>query len=311
MRTRSLELLAVGVFGNGSKVGDRIEMLLQRGREFSPRVSVKRVGWSGLVLLGFLIVGAVAPRWIAFAQQAPRPSFEVAAVKLSEPNDRPWSLTIQPGGRLTVTNIALNTLIGYAYSAREHQVAGGPRWLDSVKYDIDAKPDSAFRLPPGPLSPANDAPIRMMMQSLLAERFKLVVHRGTKELPVYKLVLAKEGSKLNEATDSAVISRGGSMSGGRGLIRSQAAQMPLLVSMLERTLGRSVIDKTGLTGKYDFELKWTPESAPRVEVPDAAPSAEGPTLFTALQEQLGLKLESTKGPVEIIVIDHVEKPDAN
>jgi uncharacterized protein (TIGR03435 family) len=240
----------------------------------------------------------------ASAQQPDRPSFELASVKPSEPGDRTWSLTVEPGWRLRITDMTLKSLISYAYSVREHQVSGGPNWRDSNRYDIDAKPDSAFPFPAVPPSPANDPAIRLMAQSLLAERFQLTIHREIKESPVYELVLAKGGSKLKEAKETAT-----SVSGGRALIHGQAAPMSMVVAMLERTVERSVIDKTGLTGKYDFELKWTPDAARNVEGADAPP--EFPSLLTALQEQLGLRLRSAKGPAEVIVIDHAEKPEAN
>jgi uncharacterized protein (TIGR03435 family) len=311
MRTRSRELLAVGVFGRGSKVGDRIEMLLRRGREFSPHVSLKRVASSGLVLLGLLFAGALVPRWIAFAQQPDRPSFEVVSVKPGDPNDRRVSVFMQPGGRFTATNATLKMLIGFAYDLREHQMAGGPSWLGSERYNIEAKADSATPIPPA----SNNVTMRLMAQSLLAARFKLAVHRETKEEQVYELVVAKGGPKLKEATDSAKGPQQG-LGMGRGKVTGMAAATSLIARFLSEQLGRSVIDKTGLTGKYDFTLTWTPEFGqqfPGGDRPEAPPPTDpnGPSIFTALQDELGLKLESAKGPVDILVIDHAEKPDAN
>jgi uncharacterized protein (TIGR03435 family) len=312
MRTRSRELLAVGIFG-ASKLGDRIEMLLKRGRNFSPRASFGRVAVGAIALFAITLAGSRAPRWIAFAQQAPRPSFEVASIKPGNSDDPSSGFFLQPGGRLTGSNVTLKRLISYAYDVRDHQIARGPSWIDSDMYTVEARPDSAFTLPPGPLppgppSPAQSAPIRMMMRSLLADRFNLSFHRESRELPVFDLALAKGGSKLKSAAARQGLPDG-LLHGGRGEVEGIAVPMWVVTFLLTQEVGRSVIDKTGLTGHYDFELKWTPETARRVESPDALP--ELPSLFTALQEQLGLRLESSKGPVDVLVIDRAEKPDAN
>jgi bla regulator protein BlaR1 len=306
------EVLASGIFGRGSKLGDRIEMLLRRGRDFSPRASSKHMVMSALVLVGFLIAGALAPRWIAFAQQPERPAFEVASVKRGDPNDRRFSLLMLPGGRLTTTNASLKMLIGFAYSVLNHQISGGPGWLDSDKYNIEAKPDSTVTIAPGP---AGAPQIRAMTQALLAERFKLTLHRETKEESVYELVVGKGGSKLKEATETAKGPQQG-LRLGRGELNGMAAPISLLVLYLSQQLGRSVIDKTGLTAKYDFTLTWTPELGPQFpggDRPDAPPPPDpnGPSLFTAVQEELGLRLESAKGSVDILVVDHAEKASEN
>jgi uncharacterized protein (TIGR03435 family) len=308
----SPELLAVGIFGPNS-LGDRIETLLQRGREFSPRASGVRVAMSGIVLLAFVGVGSVAPPWIAFAQAEAKLSFEVASIKPGNSEDPRSGFLLQPGGRLAAPNVTLKRLISYAYDVRDHQIAKGPSWLDSDVYTIEARPDSGFTLPPGPLppgppSPAQSAPIRRMMQSLLADRFQLTFHRESRELPVFELAVAKGGSKLKSAAARQGLPDG-LLHGGRGQVEGIAVPMWVVTFLLTQEVGRSVIDKTGLTGHYDFELQWTPETVRRVESPDALP--ELPSLFTALREQLGLRLESAKGPVDVIVVDHAEKPDAN
>jgi uncharacterized protein (TIGR03435 family) len=171
-----------------------------------------------------------------------------------------------------------------------------------------------------------------MLQALLAERFKLTVHRESKELPIYALVVAKDGPKLQEAKPGDTYPNGikgpdgqpgaGMMMMGREGLTAQGIPIANLVRHLSRVLGRKVVDKTGLTGKYDFTLKWTPDQSqsamlrgPEGGQPGtgsaAAPEASEPSIFTALQEQLGLKLDSQKGPVEILIIDHVEKPSEN
>jgi uncharacterized protein (TIGR03435 family) len=243
-------------------------------------------------------------------QSTPRPAFEVASIKPGDPDSQVFRIGSLPGGRFAANNASLKMLIQTAYDVRGHQISGGPNWLDSAKFDIDAKPDSATPIPPGP---AGGPQMRLMIQSLLEDRFRLKVHRESREEPVYELVVAKGGPKLQPATDSLKQQQRG-MRMGRGQLTGTAAPVSILVAQLSQQLGRSVIDKTGLAGQYDFELKWTPEigqsqSGPTDAVP--APDLTGASLFTAIQEQLGLKLESTKGPVEVLVIDSAEKPSEN
>jgi uncharacterized protein (TIGR03435 family) len=299
MRTESREMLAVGIFGAKSRIGDRIELLLRRGRTFSSRASATGIVASISLLSCVTLAGSLAPRWIAFAQEQPGPVFEVASVKPGNPNNPRVSYFVDPGGRFIAINITLKTLIGFAHHVGPNRMAGGPGWLDSAKFDIEARPGAAFaRIP----EPAGSEQIPLMLQSLLADRFKLALHRETREEQVYTLALAKSGVKLRESTDAeAEDPHRGIMPAPSG-VRGMAAPIGVLAGLLSGQLGRPVIDKTGLTGKYDFELKWTP---------DNAPAPDGPSLFTAVQEQLGMRLESVKSPVEVVVIDHVEKPDAN
>jgi uncharacterized protein (TIGR03435 family) len=306
MRTESRELLAVGVFGGKSNLGDRIEMLLRRGRTFSPRASAVGVVTSALVLGALMLAGSLAPRWIAFAQAPVRPSFEVASIKPGNPNNPRVSYGVDPGGRFTAINITLRTLIDFAYEVGPHRTLG-PGWINSQKYDIEAKPDAAFARSP---DPGNSPQLRLMLQSLLEERFRLTFHTESREEQVYILAMAKGGAKLVESTDAEVKDPKRGIMPGTGGVRGVAAPISTLTGLLSQQLGRLVMDRTGLTGKYDFQLKWTPDTAYHAESNNDAPS-DGPSLFTAVQEQLGLWLESAKAPVEFLVIDHVEKPDAN
>jgi uncharacterized protein (TIGR03435 family) len=161
---------------------------------------------------------------------------------------------------------------------------------------------------------------RTMFQSILADRFKLVVHHETRELPIYVLSVAKGGPKFKESTPDDPAATGPRRRGmmmQRGKITATDAQVSMLVTILSRQLGRTIVDKTGLTGNYDFTLEFTPDegaSAPPGSggaPPPPPPDSAAPSIFTALPEQLGLKLESTKGPVDVIVIDHIEKPAEN
>lgn len=182
-------------------------------------------------------------------------------------------------------------------------VQGGPDWLDRDKYIIVAKAESADATP---------EQIKAMLQTLLAERFKLGVHRETKDLNVYTLVVGKNGSKLQEATEEQKSSS--SVTGtNRGLqMVYQKVALPLLINTLANMLGSPVLDKTGLAGRYNFKLEW---ADPRFGRPgngtDAPPVDSFPDLFTALEEQLGLKMEVKKGPVEVLVVDHAERATEN
>jgi uncharacterized protein (TIGR03435 family) len=260
-------------------------------------------------MLMFVIAGSLAPRWIAFAQPEPHPSFEVATIKPGDPNDQRTFVGTQKGGHFFTINASLKMLIGFAYNVRPHQLMGGPKWLDADKYTIDAKPDSAI-----PRGPQAEGQYRLMAQSLLEERFKLMVHRETKEGPIYELVVAKGGPKLKEFVETGAPGpRGVGMRGPH--LTGADASMDVFANVLAAMLGRSVVDKTGLKGKYEFTLDWTPDPGQGGFGPAGPPppsdGPSGPSIYTALQEQLGLKLESAKGPVEMIVIDHAEKPDAN
>jgi len=230
-----------------------------------------------------------------------------------------------PGGRFAFSGITAKMLIMQAYDVKEFQVTGAPGWISSDRYDINAKAER-------PNVDPDQA--KVLVQSLLAERFNLKFHREIKEFPIYALVVAKDGPKLKKSenqTESEIRAAtagpggGGPKEGrmlrlGRGHISAQMLTLGALVQRLSSSLGRPVVDRTGLTGLYDFDLQWAPDemevetgkSGERMPA-ESAPAGEstGPSIFTALQEQLGLKLESQKGPVEILVIDRMEKPTEN
>jgi uncharacterized protein (TIGR03435 family) len=265
-------------------------MLLRREREFSPRVSAVRVGASAIVLLMFVAAGSLTPRWIALAQPA-GPSFEVASIRPNQSGSEESVVNLADTGRLNVTNATLRTLIRNAYGIQNDQITGGPKWLDTDRYDIQAKT----------AEPIRGEQEESLMQNLLAERFGLKIHRETRDLPVFVLLLGKDGPKFQEntgANGSFRTSRGP----GRVELAVTRATLAQLGGILGRQVGRVVQNKTGLNGYYDFRLEWNPEQTADSSIP---------SIFAALQEQLGLRLESAKGPVDILVIDHLEKPDAN
>ena len=268
-----------------------------------------------------LVVIAASGLW---GQAAAPLTFEVATIKPAAPDARGSFIRIMPGGALQVTNMPLKMLLTFAYDVRDFQVSGGPGWVGSERYDINAKsepsagsqtaPDDPRKLTDDQRKTAGQQ-MRQRLQALLAERFLLAIHHETKEAPIYALVVAKNGPKLQESKEGV----GPSLMGrSRGQFEGKGALMEMLANVLSMQVGRPVVDKTGLTGKYDFKLEWTPDpgqgpgplGAPGPDAPPP-PDPNGPSLFAAVQEQLGLRLESTKGPVETIVIDRVEKPSEN
>ena len=270
----------------------------------------------------------------AQANNAPLPSFEVASIRLENSVDHPMSAVFQPG-RFTATATTMQRLIAFAYHVKPFQVSGGPSWVSSDRFHIEAKEPDALaeelsKLP----TDQQRRKTGLLLQSLLADRFKLKVSHETKELPVYALVLAKSGAKLREAKPGDTYPNGLKEPGGRpvghanvlriekGQLIAQGIPFENLAMLLSFQLGRTVLDQTGLKGNYDISLRWTPDDSQAAMSqgpdggkpgPDSAlpPDSSGPSIFTAIQEQLGLKLESTKGPVEIIVIDHIERPSEN
>jgi uncharacterized protein (TIGR03435 family) len=262
----------------------------------------------------------------AFGQPAaPRPEFEVASIKLNKSGDGRAMIMPARGGRFTATNVPLQLLITLAYNVKDFQLSGAPAWLMSERYDVETKAEG---------DPAFDA-VRVMLQTLLEDRLQLKFHRETKDLPVYELVVAKAG-KLKQAEGECGPPPSGPLPppapgkpptlfcGGMmmfpGRLNGQKVPITQLVDVLSRFTDRIVVDKTNLTGKYDIDLQYTPEQGQFQAPPGGAPPGmpalppidpNGPSLFTALQEQLGLKLESQKGPVEMIVIDHIERPSEN
>jgi len=235
--------------------------------------------------------------------------FDVVSVKPSAP-DLQGNFMFQslPGGTIRIVGVPLRMIIMQAYHLRAFQVSGGPDWVRSECWDILAKAETtAGRLPP--------AEEDRMLKALMEDRFHLKVHSETKEAQVYALEVGKNGSKLVPSTQSARDFRTKA-----GSLDAKKSKVASLVSWLSPQLGRVVIDETNLEGEFDYKLEWTPE--PGQGGPEAfglppdtrgTPPAEtnGPSIFTALQEQLGLRLVSEKGPVEMIVIDYVERASAN
>jgi uncharacterized protein (TIGR03435 family) len=242
---------------------------------------------------------------------SPRPpfdSFEVATIKPVESDREKGRFLIMRGTDTFVgKNYTLELLIAAAYELNPREISGGPDWAESEHFDILART-------PGAVPPTHEEQMRML-RNMLAERFKLSFHRQQKVFSIYELRVEKSGSKLKPSTAAAdappaLIS---TVYPQHILMPARNASMADFVSILQRAvLDRPVVDKTGLSGRYDFDLQWAPDETQfGGEIPVAPPDASSPPFFTAVREQLGLRLVATRGPVEALVIDHVERPSPN
>ncbi len=235
------------------------------------------------------------------------PAFEVATIK---PTQEGTHFTIHPtgSGELIANDVSLAYLIKFAYEVSPRQITKGPAWLDTDKYDVKAKPDIEGQ--------PSLKQMRVMVQKLLADRFQLKFHHEKLELPVYAVTVAKGGPKLtvNDTNPNGNPGYGGGPGGGMRVINSTIAEFISFV--LNDAVALPVVDQTGLgSTRYNFVLKWTPDASQSGAMPPGPPPADGadaaPDIFAAMQQQLGLKLESKKAPVDVMVIDHVEKPSPN
>jgi uncharacterized protein (TIGR03435 family) len=251
----------------------------------------------------FLLTAIVAASLLA--QASPRPAFEVASIKRSERLDEGGGLRWLPGGTVRVTNLAARSLLLTAYGTAQRsllasQIIGAPGWATTDRYDIVAKVggDLAAR----PMSEWF-ASLPALLQSLLEERFKIKAHRETRELPVYVVRLANQDGRLGpqlhtssvdcekERAKCALHFLPGHESG-------VAVDAATVIRAATSSLERIVIDRTGLTGNYDFDLEWSPDQS----------SPDKPSIFAAVREQLGLRIDSERAPVEVVVVDHIERP---
>jgi uncharacterized protein (TIGR03435 family) len=278
-----------------------------------------------IAVLIVTVAGTIAARLHSQSPQAsdPKPvAFEVATIKENKSADNNSLLSRPPGGRVSATNVPLRFLITFAYALPQRtEVIAGPDWMNSIGYDIVAKLEgNPPVVPPG----SGIDPARLAMRTLLADRFKLKFHRDKKQADIYALVLARPGvvgPSLKPSTQDCAaaveaqrrnngVSPPGApfcgFSGGPGRIKFGGLPSSQIAAALMNYAGRDVVDRTGLTGSWEFELNFAQESGP--PGPEAPAPSDAPSLFTAIQEQLGLKLESAKAPVDVLVIDHVEKP---
>jgi uncharacterized protein (TIGR03435 family) len=310
--------LQAAMAANGGSLRNRIARLLGKSRP------VARTGLGpGVIAVAALLVVAACG---LFGQSADTPRFAVASIK-PNPSKVPPSMATamgagyRPGGRFVAGNAPVTFLIQRAYSVQNFQVVGGPSWVNTVGYDIEAKPDGNI----------GQEQMWLMVQTLLADRFKLSMHRETRDLPVYDLEVVKSGKlppPLRACSDDPPLPQSGQPRPkppcGPGIVASGTGRaldgisvsMPAFAKLLSMMVGREVIDKTGFTGRFALHVEFAPDDAlPGLpnQGPEAALPADGarPSLFTALPEQLGLRLQKSTGPVDVFVIDHVEKPTEN
>ena len=296
----------------------------------------------GTVILAaaFLLAAAVAPLRaqgppIATSLTKDAPSFDVVSIRENKSGDPGQTIRRQPGGRLIIINVPLRTLIISAFGLQPQQLAAGPDWIDSARYDITAQASGELAV----TEPGSVGPLDLMMQRMLADRFQLAVRTERRELPIYALTLARSDGRLGprirtaaidcQAVMNDMLKRGQSgggppvppqrPDGGPGcgmrfgpgsLLTAGGSSMAALARLLAVPVGRLVLDRTGLTGGFDFDLEFTIDPVGGAPQPPSN-DATAPSIFTALEEQLGLKLQAERGPVEVLVIDRIERPTEN
>jgi len=269
------------------------------------------------------VLGTSLARPLAQAEQT-APAFDVASIKASDSADSNGGSVFQPNGRYMSHNQTLRDTILEAYRIRSFQLVGGPSWINSDRFEIAAKAENPADFQPVPQPNGVFAPPAapfLRVQTLLKDRFQLGVHHEQREGAVYALTLARSdkrlGAKLQKRsvscqdvtfTPAAPREFCGGVRRTSGLFTGRGATMAQLASSLSAVLGRAVLDRTDVGGLFDFDLEWTPTTAATPLPNSDALIGPETSLFTALQEQLGLKLESTRGLVDVIVIDHVERP---
>jgi bla regulator protein blaR1 len=237
------------------------------------------------------------------------PKYEVASIKPNVDNDFRYVFRIAPDGTLYATGITLRRLMMTAYDVQGFLLIGGPGWVSAKRWDVQAKPGRP---------PLGTKEIRPMLRALLEDRFQLNVHSEARNMPIYELTVGPKGPKLHRVEDSKTKL---DIRTGNGLIRFTKATVATFASQLSYALARPVIDKTGISGEFGFALEWTPfpgedgglatSGVPPGTPEQPASSPGGPSIFTAIEEQLGLRLKSGRGPVEVLVIDGAQMPMAN
>ena len=266
-------------------------------------------------------IAALAFMLTPIAAQIPpaqKPSFTVVSVKANKSGNRISLPTASPGGRFLATNAWLPSLLQFAYRPRNgllmrNQIVGGPSWMDTDRFDIEANAEADAGVIP-------TEEMQLMVRSLLEDRFQLKAHFENRELPIYELVVAKNAPKIKLAEDqnpvTPVTTRQIAMPGPGGIaltISNTAITLSDFATLLQQYAGRPIVDKTSLRGLFDVKLQFSvdvggPSAGTQLGLP---PDPSGPSIFTAVQEQLGLRLERARGPVEVLVIDSVQKPTEN
>ncbi|MDE3105375.1 MAG: TIGR03435 family protein, partial [Acidobacteriota bacterium] len=317
---KALPLHYVSSIGGGD-LRQRIDMIVSR------RIGKRLTGLYKytLVLLGIctvltpFVIGVMTGQSARaeITHEAARPKFDIATIKPSAPQTK-LSVLFAPGGRLVINHATLRFLIKIAYDVGDDQITGEPAWMDTQRFDIEGKPDTPFGGDPHNMTTDErrvfQEQVRLRLQSLLADRFKLVFHTQSKDVPIYALIIDKSGPKMEVAVGSNVPN---DIHGGRGEVIATSANMETLARFLGEQSGRPVFDMTGLKNNYKFRLEWTPDTSQALGVPDATSNSQaladptGTSLFTAVQQQLGLKLQARKAPADLLTIDSANRPVEN
>jgi len=273
-----------------------------------PAKQQRRIGALFILVVTLRVTILAALALGAAAQTA---SFEVASIKPNHSGENPYSVRIVPGGSVRTLNASLQAIITTAYQIPDFELAAGPAWLTTEKWDIEAK---------GPAA-APPQQVLEMLRVLLADRFQLKVHTESRRMAIYALLVAKNGPKLEpshiECFDPTAgipapapnARPCGGFNRGPAQMLGARISMPGLAKTLSRVVGRTVVDKTGIDGSYDITLNWKPDELLQPDQDSAA--SESASLFTAIQEELGLRLEAQRGPVDILVIDSADRASAN
>jgi uncharacterized protein (TIGR03435 family) len=265
---------------------------IQAGRRCGNRRKGFFMRGNGL-MVGLLLMFAA----LAAAQDVP-PAFDVVSLRQNNSGDRARSFRIEPGGTLQATNVTVRHLMWNAYGVQDFQIVGGPSWIGTARYDVVAKAEGN----PG------RAQLRAMLRTFLEQRFKLRTTSTRRELPIYALVVTPEAATRLRPAEGACAGSAGPESGcgammGASTLKSPGLSMPRLAGELTGVLGVRVEDRTGLSGNFDIELEWAPDTTT-----DAAAADGRASIFTAVQEQLGLRLNAARGPVDVVVVEAVERP---
>ncbi len=267
-----------------------------------------------LALVGIAAIVAPAAIGLLRSQTLPPPpvyTYEVVAIHKSDPGQQGSRFGPGTDGGMRAVNVTAMQLVSFAYSVNDDQIADAPGWVTSDRFDVNFTPDKTEVTPvPGAAPKEVEAFMnrnRQRLQAVLRDRFGLVLRAETRELPIYALVPAKGGMKLTASANATP-----SLRGGPGGITGTGATLHMLAGFLSGVLGRPVNDETGTDDRqYDFKLEYAPVAQANGAPGEASPSSEGPSIFTALTEQLGLRLEARKGPVPVYVVEKIEKPTEN
>jgi bla regulator protein blaR1 len=292
---------------SGANLRARLEAIVadRVGRPLSGRKKILLTIAAAAVLALPIAAGARSSQQsdhAARTSDTERPAFEVTSVKPTTKSEGVIRLDIQPGGRFAMSDTPLKQVIRAAYTLQLYQIVDAPSWVDSERFDIAGVSDRELREPSGTWNPGQYQLVQLMMQSLLADRFNFRAHFEEREGQIYALVRDRT-ERAPTLTPAKPCGTDCQMQIAAGTLRARSVDMPQFAELLSQLTGRLVTDATGLDGAFEFSLRWTPESQEA--------TSDAPSLFTALREQLGLRLEARRGPTKMLVVDSVDRPTSN